>query len=223
VKIQTATGGVAKTNGYVLIDETHQAAAIIDAPDHTVGPLLNAARAAGAEVVALLLTHGHFDHVADHAEVTRAFPGARVLISQVEEAKLQKPNATPWRLPFVIPPRSADGYLAEGQVIAVGALKLQALFTPGHAAGHMCLFLPAGEYDGEVVAQPVLFAGDLLMAGTVGRYDLLGDGDLPQLIASLRRVLALPAETVVLSGHGPATSIGAELRGNGFVRAMMGA
>ena len=208
MQIHMNTGGLADTNGYLFVDQAARKAAIIDAPQGTLEPLIDIARRDGLAVEYLLLTHGHWDHVSDHAVLTAAFPQARVLISRAEEGRLQKPGSTLFELPYEIPPRNADGYLEDGAAIVVGGLILEALATPGHAAGHVCLYC---------ASEHVLFAGDLLMAGSVGRYDF-ADGDIEALKASLRRVLALPDETVVLSGHGPSTTVGREKNGNPFIR-----
>jgi glyoxylase-like metal-dependent hydrolase (beta-lactamase superfamily II) len=156
----------------------------------------------------LLLTHGHWDHISDHKVVTDAFPKAKVLIHPLDEPKLQEPGSMLFELPYRIPARSADGYLEDGGKVHVGGITLAAMHTPGHAAGHVVLY--AAEAG-------VLFAGDLLMAGAVGRYDL-PDGDVGQLRASLRRVMLLPDGVRVLSGHGPGTTIGHERQGNPYIR-----
>jgi len=111
-------------------------------------------------------------------------------------------------LPYEIPPRSADAYLEDGGKIHVGNIALAAMHTPGHSPGHVVLY---------AAEQATLFSGDLLMAGGVGRYDL-ADGDEMVLRKSLKRVLLLPDGVKVLSGHGPATTIGRERAGNFYVR-----
>ena len=216
MQIHVNTGGLAETNCYLLVDEVTGKAAMIDAPEATTKPLLDMALSHHWQVEMLLLTHGHWDHLSDHAVVTAAFPGARVLIGELEERRLKNPKSEMFELPYVSPPRAADGYLVDGQKLAVGGPEVQALLTPGHAAGHVCLYVPAGE--GREAG--VLFSGDLLMPGGVGRYDL-PDSNLGQLKASLRRVLALPDETIVLSGHGGATTIAREKNGNPFVRQLL--
>src|SRR4051812_3622053 len=105
------TGGIAATNCFLIGDEAARVAVLFDAPDHTVAPLLDEASKRGLDIMGLWLTHGHFDHIADHAEVTQRFPSAKVLIHKLEEPKLQSPGSQMFALPFEIPPRSADGYV----------------------------------------------------------------------------------------------------------------
>src|SRR6266699_1331574 len=130
------SGGIAATNAYLVADEETKQAVVFDAPDNTVAPLLDEAEKHGWDVIGLWLTHGHFDHVADHAVVTTRFPNAKLLIHHLEEAKLKDPNDAMFALPFVISPRSADAYVEDGQELAIGELKVKVIFTPGHAPGH---------------------------------------------------------------------------------------
>jgi glyoxylase-like metal-dependent hydrolase (beta-lactamase superfamily II) len=208
MKIFTNTGGLAETNAYMVVDEPSKAAAIIDAPQDTTASLLAIAKENGYDVQYLLLTHGHWDHTSDHQVVTDTFPNAKVLIHALDEPKLQRPGSLLFELPYTIPARNADAYIEDGQKIHIGHLALAAMFTPGHSAGHVVL------YSNEHAA---LFAGDLLMAGAVGRYDL-PDGDVALLKKSLHRVMLLPDNTRVFSGHGPATIIGNERHNNPFIR-----
>jgi hydroxyacylglutathione hydrolase len=208
MKIYSSTGGLAETNAYLVVDEATKIAAIIDAPESTTADLLAIAKQQGLDVQTLLLTHGHWDHISDHKVVTEAYPNAKVLIHRLDEPLLLKPGSLLFELPYAIEPRSADGYIEDGQKIHIGHLTLAAMHTPGHIPGHICFY---SNEDG------ILFAGDLLMAGAVGRYDL-PDGDVGLLKQSLHRVMLLPDGTEVLSGHGPATLIGRERAGNPFIR-----
>src|SRR5438270_10163168 len=121
MQIVANSGGIAGTNSFLLADEAAGKAVIFDAPDHTVTPLLDEAARRGWDVTGLWLTHGHFDHVADHALVTERFPGAQVLIHRLDEPKLLRPNSTFFQLPFSIPPRRAHDYLDDGQELQTGS------------------------------------------------------------------------------------------------------
>lgn len=208
MKIHMNTGGLAETNAYLVVDEASKIAAIVDAPEGTTASLIALAKKNHYDVQYLLLTHGHWDHISDHKVVTDAFPKAKVLIHALDEPKLLQPGSLLFELPYMIEPRSADGYLEDGQKIHIGHTTLAAMHTPGHAAGHVVL------YSNE---HAVLLAGDLLMAGAVGRYDF-SDGNVEQLKKSLKRVMLLPDNVEVLSGHGPGTLIGNERMGNPFIR-----
>ena len=160
----------------VVIDAAHDAAAILDA----VGP---------RQLLAVICTHGHNDHVNAVAEVIAAtgataylHPDDRVLWDQSQD---QPPG----------------GDLHDGQVFTVGDVDLRVLHTPGHAPGACCLHAPT---------LGVLFSGDTLFKGGPGATGR-SYSDFPTIIESIRTtVFALPEETIVLTGHGDATSIGAE-------------
>jgi hydroxyacylglutathione hydrolase len=208
MKTYMNTGGMAETNAYLVVNEATGAAAIVDAPEGTTASLIAIARQQDYDVQYLLLTHGHWDHISDHAVVTEAFPKAQVMIHQLDEPKLQKPGGEFLELPYEIPPRSADAYLEDGGKIHIGNITLAVMHTPGHTAGHVVLY---------AAEQATLFTGDLLMAGGVGRFDLEG-GDEMTLRQSLKRLMLLPDPVKVLSGHGPATTIGKERRENYYLR-----
>lgn len=124
---------------------------------------------------------------------------------------------------------AADLYLSDEDVVEFGVCEPKALFTPGHAPGHLALFFPDGEFELMVVETPyseglayshqgpLLVAGDALFRGSIGRTDLPG-GNHEQLLTSIQeKLFTLPDETLVLSGHGPDTQIGLEKRTNPFL------
>src|SRR6185437_1229696 len=127
------TGGIAATNAFLVADEKAGQAVLFDAPDHTVGPLLDEARKRNWEIIGLWLTHGHFDHIADHAEVTQRFPDTKVLIHPLDEPKIRLPNSSIFPLPFKIPPRAPDALLSDGQTLEIGKMRVQVIHTPGHS------------------------------------------------------------------------------------------
>lgn len=211
MKILQNTGGIAQTNCFLVVDEATKKAVLFDAPDHTVAPLLEEAGKNGWDIIGLWLTHGHFDHVADHALVTKQFPNAKVLIHRLDEPKLLNPHTRFFQLPFKIPPRAADGYLEDGQELQLGGLKAQVIFTPGHAPGHVMFYFPI---------EKVLVGGDLIIMGAVGRTDL-PDSDHAALNASIRKVMQLPPDTYLLPGHGEQSQLADEMRENPYVRQAM--
>lgn len=207
VKIVAHTGGMVQTNCYLVADEEAKTCVLFDAPDHTVAPLLRHVAEAGWHLQGLWLTHGHFDHLADHAVVRGQHADAGLLIHPADEPMLSAPQATLFSLPFDIPPAQASGHLEDGQVLHIGNIPVEVLHTPGHSPGHVCFYLPK---------HGVLIGGDLILMHAIGRVDLPG-GDLPTLLNSLRRVMQLPPETTILAGHGGASTLAEERRLNPYV------
>ena len=212
--VLTNTGGVAVTNCFLIADESAKKAVLFDAPDHTTEPLLDEADKRGWELIGLWLTHGHFDHFADHGVVRKRFPAAQILIHKLEDSKVRQPDLQTrmFGLPFVIPPLKADAYVEDNQRLRIGGLEVVVIHTPGHAPGHVAFHFPKDQ---------VLVGGDLIIGGSVGRTDL-PDSDRGQLEASIRRVMALPDATRLLGGHGDATTLGRERKQNWFVREALG-
>jgi len=208
------TGGIAATNCFLAVDEPTGQAVLFDAPDHTIAPLLDEAERNGWDIVGLWLTHGHFDHIADHAVLTQRHPGARVLIHRLDEPKLLHPHVQSrmFALPFEIPPRSAGAYVEDGQVLSIGRSRIEVIHTPGHAPGHACYYCPTSGF---------LIGGDLIIMGAVGRTDL-PDSDEDALMASIRRIMRLPPQTRLFPGHGEPSTLGQELASNPYVREAMG-
>lgn len=181
---------------YVLADDRGDA--ILIDPSRGEGEAMATIRDHGLRLLEILNTHGHPDHVFDNArlqEETRA----RIAIHAADAYRLD-PATRPTGM--LEPPKSvADDLIAEGPLAYLRDVKIQALHTPGHTEGSVCFYLPT---------DALLFSGDVLFAGTVGRIDLPG-GDARLMESSLARVAALPPATRVFPGHGPATTIGGEL------------
>lgn len=212
MQILMNSGGVASTNSYLIADEDRNLAVLFDAPNDTARPLIEAAKQRGWDVQGLWLTHGHFDHLADHAVVTKAFPEARLLIHSQDESKLIQPGSTLFPLPFKIPPRKADDYLRDDQELHIGALRIRVIHTPGHSPGHVMFHFPEEE---------VLVGGDLIIMGAVGRTDL-PDASEAELNGSIRRIMRLPPHTRLLPGHGKPTTLAEERENNAYVQAALG-
>lgn len=213
MRIISHSGGIAGTNCFLAIDDSTRQCVLFDAPDHTVGPLLDMIAAEKLSLLGLWLTHGHFDHLADHQVVRDRFPDAKILIHKLDEPKLLTPGSRIFPLPFTIPPGKADGYIEDGQELSIGDTKLRVLFTPGHSPGHVSYYFPNGD-------QPILIGGDLIIGGAVGRTDL-PDSNSADLDSSIRKVMELPPETVLLGGHGEPTTLSHESERNPYVRRAM--
>jgi glyoxylase-like metal-dependent hydrolase (beta-lactamase superfamily II) len=208
VQILSNTGGIAATNCYLVADEQTKQAVLFDAPNDTVAPLLEEAKRRGWDVIGLWLTHGHFDHIADHSEVSRQFPDAKVLIHRLDDPKLHRPNAMAVLLPFKITPRQADGHVDDGQKLKIGSIEVEVIHTPGHSPGHVMYHFPA---------EKVLIGGDLIICGAVGRTDFR-DANPATLDASIRRVMKLPPDTQLLPGHCEPTTLDHERQTNPYVQ-----
>ena len=192
-------------NCYLAIDEEARQCVIVD-PGEDAGLILRQVAVAGARPVAVWLTHAHLDHVLGVGRVA-AETGAPVFLHPADRALYdhvpEQAAAFGLRAAAVPPP---DRAFAHGDEVRVGGLTFSVRHTPGHSPGSVCL-----------LGDGVVFAGDVLFQGSIGRTDLPG-GDLDALLASIEReLLVLPDSTIVYSGHGPQTTIGAERRGNPFL------
>ncbi len=185
-------------NGMYVIADDRDDAILID-PSRGERQALETIRAQGLTVLEILNTHGHPDHVFDNASLKEKTK-ARLAIHRADAYRLDPTKRPPSALDA--PTSVADDLIEEGPLAYLRDLDLQAIHTPGHTEGSTCFYLPSAG---------VLFSGDLLFAGNVGRIDLPG-GDATQMEASLARVAELPPGTRVFPGHGPATTIGNELR-----------
>ncbi len=206
--LKTLVVGPLETNCYLLgCERTHQAA-IIDPGDDSVDILL-AVRELGLEVVWILLTHFHFDHVLAAHAVQRT-TGARVAIHAEDAPLLHHPPAALRAFgPAASSSLRVDRLLADGDALSVGEVNIQVLHTPGHSPGSASFYL---------AREKAVFSGDALFCEGVGRTDLPG-GSYQVLLESItHRLLALPDDTTVYPGHGPATTIGHERLHNPWLR-----
>ena len=197
-------------NCAILVDDATGMAAVVDPGDEPARILAGLERA-GARAATLLHTHAHFDHIAGTAVVHRA-TGAAVRLHPDDrflyDILVQQGKLFGFRFEDPVPV-TAD--LSDDEEIAVGASTIRVIHTPGHSPGSSC-FLVGGE-------TPVLFSGDTLFRGSIGRTDLWG-GSLETIERSIRqRLYHLPDDLDVVPGHGEATTIGREKRNNPFVPA----
>jgi hydroxyacylglutathione hydrolase len=202
---------LAQTNCYLLASEKGGTAVAVDAPPDP-DAILNMAKRHDVTVVALLVTHGHIDHVGGAGAVHRA-TGAAVYVHRDDDYLTMDPHTQIKSLLGGIPPgdyappeKITD--LQHGQNLHLAGIDLEVRHTPGHTPGHCCFYL---------AAEGMLMSGDQLFRGSVGRTDLPG-GSWNDLIASMHaHVLSLSDDVRVLPGHGPETTIGVERRSNPFI------
>ncbi len=207
--IQRIVTGAYQENAYLVFDGAGKAA-VVD-PGEDAPRILAALRDARAELAAVLLTHGHLDHIAALPALLAAAPApVHVAAADAAWCFTERNRLEPYA-PVLSPPANLVEDLADGAEVRAGELVFRVLATPGHSPGSVCFLL-----EGAPGAPAVLFAGDTLFAGSIGRTDFEG-GDDAAMAASLRRLAALPPETRVLPGHGPATTIARELRANPYL------
>jgi hydroxyacylglutathione hydrolase len=193
------------TNSYLVEDEDTGDAVVVDAhlePDLIVEQV----RGRGAKVRAILLTHTDVDHIGGLARLVQEWPDVPVAVHDAEREVVVEGRPLRRNFPVEFPKLARVDALVEGETYRAGSLEFEVLHTPGHSPGGVSLRI-----------ENVLFTGDALFAGSIGRSDFHNsDGQL--LLDSIKsKLMTHPDELLVLSGHGPATTIGQERRYNPFL------
>ena len=186
--------GEYQTNCYLVYDGQKNCA-VID-PGYEAETVLKKAEQEGLKIQAILLTHGHFDHVGAVKTIAKK-TGCAVWLHEKE--LLLPPYLSAGEL------YHTDFYAGEGSFVTVGELRFEILETPGHTMGSVCL-----------KCESVIFSGDTLFAGSCGRTDL--GGSMSMLLMSLKRLAALPGDAVVCPGHGASTGLEQERTYNLYMR-----
>jgi glyoxylase-like metal-dependent hydrolase (beta-lactamase superfamily II) len=199
--------GPVETNCYVVGCADTRQGVVID-PADDADAILRVVHAEKLSIRAVLVTHAHFDHIMAAAGVVAA-TGAPLALHRAD-LPLYEQGGGAALFGMDLPELPEPGlWLDQGTGIAFGSHNLEVLFTPGHAPGHVSFYEQGAG---------VLFDGDVLFAGSIGRTDLPG-GDHTTLLASIRGKLAsLPGATRVFPGHGPPTTIGRELASNPYLQ-----
>ncbi len=208
MKIDTLILGAYETNCYVLRSDHAAKDCLVVDPGLDAGCLIDFLEEQELNPVAVVLTHGHIDHIAGLAALRERFAGTKVYIHTLDAKMLTDPYANlsaMHGMAFTTEPEEVA--LNESDVIEQAGIKLQVLHTPGHTPGGICL------YSQE---ESVAFVGDTLFAGSIGRTDFPG-GSMPKLLSSVEeKLFTLPGDTDAYPGHGPATTIAREKAHNPF-------
>lgn len=194
---------------YVIWGTGSTEALVID-PGFDTDTILDLLRREGLTPAAILDTHGHADHIAGNAAIKAAFPDAPIVIGANESHLLSDPEANmsgPFGMPLISPP--ADRLVHDGERVELAGFSFEVREIPGHSPGSVI-------YLFDEFTPAFVIGGDVLFAGSVGRADL--GGNAAQLISGIKtKLLTLPDATLVLPGHGPATTVGNEKKTNPYV------
>ena len=203
LQIHTLPLGAYQTNTYIVHDDSSKSCAVID-PGYEARAILKTVADLGLSVDAILLTHGHFDHVGAVSDIARE-TNCAVWMHQSDYS----PEKHPMRKMFypladTLSPEIQ--FCEEGEVIRAGGLSFHTLHTPGHTWGSVCY-----------LSGDALFCGDTLFAGSCGRTDLLG-GDWVTIRESLNRLREIEADLRVFPGHGESSTLNFEKKANPYMR-----
>ncbi|MDY4835000.1 MBL fold metallo-hydrolase [Frisingicoccus sp.] len=198
--------GPVQTNCFFLINEDTKEVLVIDPADHAQ-KIIEWMKSENLKPVAILLTHGHFDHIMGVEGIRKEY-GIPVYASRDEVDVLAKPQLNVSTMMGAYLSMKADELFADGDVLELAGMKLKVISTPGHTIGSVCFYIEE---------EKVLISGDTLFEASVGRTDF-PTGSSRQLIESIKtRLFILPDDTSVFPGHGGTTSIGYEKLHNPFV------
>ncbi|EDS72549.1 metallo-beta-lactamase domain protein [Anaerofustis stercorihominis DSM 17244] len=200
--------GPVGTNCYII---TKNDKSIIIDPGHNDERLMDYIRKENLNIEKILLTHGHFDHIAG-TDMVRDATGAKVYIHELDNEMLSNPNknGSALMMGMGIKIREADEFVYDGEKIDFEGSEIEVIFTPGHSKGGVCY---------KIDDAGVIFCGDTLFLRSIGRTDLYG-GSIEVLESSIRnKIYTLDKNYTLLSGHGDPTDIEGEKKYNGFFRA----
>lgn len=212
LRVDVLTVGPMETGCYIVSDKEADELMVID-PGGDADLVMESVRMTGSRPKYIVNTHGHADHIAGNARLKEEYPEAEVCIHGADAEMLSKPvkNLSAF-LGFAVKSPGADRVLKEGDELALGRNTFRVIHLPGHTPGGVALYWAGTETVGGMV-----FSGDALFAGGVGRTDFPGSDEDALLAAIREKLFTLPDDTLVLPGHGPSTTIGREKQTNPFL------
>ncbi|MBS0615280.1 MAG: MBL fold metallo-hydrolase [Verrucomicrobia bacterium] len=197
--LEVHASGPADTNCILLGCPVTKSAALIDAPAGCLPWVTKHVKKHQLSLEKLLLTHSHWDHIADSKALKDHF-SLDIYVHPEDAGNLENPGSDGLPLLFDIDGVKPDHFLKDGMILTIGSLSLQVLDTPGHTPGCVCFWLPE---------QKILISGDTLFQGTIGNLSF--PTARPSLMwSSLKKLASLPPDTHVIPGHGPPTTLSAE-------------
>jgi len=202
--IETMVLGPTRSNCYIVGSEKMGEAMVVD-PSAEAHRVIEKATELGLKITAIFATHSHADHIGAISDIRDITSATYIRYNMWRDPELTMRWANLAGPSFKMPP-VPDRKVEEGDIIEINDLAFEVIFTPGHCPDSMSLY-----------GQGVVFSGDTLFNMGIGRYDFT-DSVRSDLVSSLKKLMALPDETVVLSGHGPQTTIGYERKHNPFLR-----
>jgi len=214
VEVKCLPIGLIETNCYVLWQATSRKAMIVDCGGDA-DQVVELVRQNDLTPELLVNTHGHADHIAGNEDLKKAFPDIELCIHEDDAVMLRRPLknlSLLFGLRLKSPP--PDRTLKDGDVLELAGIRMEVMHTPGHSPGGICLYLPRCE---ELDA-PILFSGDTLFMGSVGRTDFPGSSMKALQNSIDAKLKGLPPETKVYPGHGPATVLEQEFAHNPFIQ-----
>jgi hydroxyacylglutathione hydrolase len=208
IKINTYILGPIENNTFLVSDSIGHEAIVID-PSFNIKPVLDQIKYQKLRMKYILLTHAHFDHIAGVNELQKAFPHKPMVALHPSDLDLWRDRGEALACGYQMDPLpDPDHFLKDNEILSIGDIHIDVLYTPGHSPGHVVFSIP------EVQA---IICGDVIFAGSIGRTDLTG-GDHAQLLKSISsKIMCFPDDTRLLPGHGPETTVGYERHNNPYL------
>lgn len=202
LEVHTYPLGLIETNAFLILNRDKQEALLIDAPHDAYKVITDQLKQFDCKLKGLVITHGHWDHMGDAALFQQ--DGVTIYAHEADQMWIENPSVFSFFMPPEVPeilPVKIDKLLGHEDKVRLLGEEMEVRHVPGHAPGNILLYLPSEKWA---------FVGDVIFAGSVGRYDLPGS-NAKDLVKSIRnQVYTLPDDTIIYSGHGPETTVGHE-------------